>query len=117
MPLYSWKCGYCGRLFDLPIRDSGPVCACGEVLKRDYSSVHLGGTPAFQPHFSHTVGRYVSNDREFRDELKRGSDMTGGNHEPVYPGDIARPTKDDHVFEQRAKIIRDRGLNESDLRK
>lgn len=119
MPLYSWKCKGCGRTYDLPRRTllDSDSCSCGGTLRRDYSTVQLGGNPSFQPHFNHAVGQVVNSDKEFRDALKRGGEKAGSEFVPVYPGDIPRPTKDDHIFETRAKTIRDNNLNEADLRR
>lgn len=50
-------------------------------------------TSTFRPHFNAAVGQYVSSDRQFRDALRRGSDMqserTGMEHRyvPIDPRD------------------------------
>lgn len=79
------------------------------------------GTPAFHPHFNHAVGEYVSNDAQFRDALKRGSERntlaTGMDHdyEPHYPGDIPAPTSDTEILETRARFIHDNDINPASL--
>lgn len=60
-------------------------------MRRDFHSVSV--LPAFQGHFNHSVGAYVSSMREFKDHLKRGSEAqslrTGVDHNyvPVDPGE------------------------------
>ena len=107
MPLYSWTCSSCGRAVDLPTREAGQTCPCGSTLRRDYSNVRFG-RPAFQPHFNHAVGQYVSTDREFRDALKRGGEAAESTYEPIYPGD--RPAPDHEIIETSNRVTRDKGL-------
>lgn len=51
-------------------------------MRRDYSTVSF--SRSFQPHFNHSVGKFVNNKREFSDELKRASESaslrTGIDH-------------------------------------
>jgi hypothetical protein len=74
------------------------------------------GAPVFQPHYNWSVGAYVNNDREYRDELKRAaernSEATGLTHtyEPRYPGDTTVPYPDGdagQALEGRAKLLHD----------
>lgn len=112
MPLYSWKCKSCGRDYDLPRRElvDGDKCNCGGELRRNYATVQLNGRPAFQPHFNHAVGQWVESKSQFESELKRGAEKAGSNeYVPIYPGDIPRPTKDDHVFDDTARKLHDSG--------
>jgi hypothetical protein len=69
-------------------------------------------TSGLQPHFNYAVGRYVNNDREFRDALKRrgeqNSRATGldTNYEPRYPGETSPIREADGVFDDTARNIR-----------
>jgi hypothetical protein len=113
LPLYSWKCKSCGGSYDLPRRElvNDDVCGhCGGELRRDYSTVQMGGPSAFQPHFNTAVGQHVNNKLEFETALKRGAERAGSEYVPLYPGDSPRPTKDDHIFETQARTLRDRGI-------
>jgi hypothetical protein len=73
-------------------------------------------TPAFIPHYSHAIGRYVSSDQDFRDGLKeaaeRNSLTTGVEHdyEPRYPGDkeTIPYSAADQIIDDRAKILTDK---------
>jgi hypothetical protein len=75
-------------------------------------TVQLAADP-FQPHFNYATGQYVRNRSEFESALRRGADdnsrRTGIDHDyrPLYPGDVARPSKDDAIFEVRERAIRD----------
>lgn len=74
-------------------------------------TLSIGG-PVFQSHYNYSVGAYVNNDREYRDELKRcaerNSISTGVNHsyEPRYPGDTQPIREADQVLDDRARNIR-----------
>jgi hypothetical protein len=63
---------------------------CGLTARRRFS---FNPKPMFQDHFNTSVGKYVTSDQQFRDELKRGSEAatlrTGLEHhyEPVEAGD------------------------------
>jgi len=78
-------------------------------------TVQLAPSRAFQPHYNHAVGQYVSTDSEFRDALKRCSDRstaeTGIPHDfqPRYPGDIPAPPyrEADGVLDTRARNLSD----------
>jgi len=79
-------------------------------LRRDYSSVQIG-RPAFQPHFNHAVGAYVRSDREFNDLLRSRGDEAQTVYTRVDPGDVPQPTVDDHILDEQAKIIHDKGID------
>ena len=114
--IYEWKCP-AGHIVELPFASSDEPVLCNHhdaQLKRYFGSVQLprnGG--AFQPHFNHSVGKYVSSARDFTDQLKRAGDeqseRTGITHSyvPVMPGDVPQPKESTEVFETRNKIVRD----------
>jgi hypothetical protein len=76
----------------IPHTCTGPDCFGCRV-----KTVQFRATPAFQPHFNHSVGQFVSTDREYRDALKRCAEdqsaRTGidADYQPRYPGDTERP--------------------------
>lgn len=45
---------------------------CPGILKRDYSSVNFA--PVMHSHFNHSVGKPISDMKQFTDALKRKSD-------------------------------------------
>jgi len=44
--------------------------------------------PAFTPHYSYTVGRYVTSWSDFNDALKRCGEQAGADYEPIHPADL-----------------------------
>lgn len=79
-------------------------------------TVEIAPTPAFQPHYNHSVGAYVNNQREYEDKLKYhadyNSEATGITHtyEPRLPGDVPLPYPDadsGQAWEDRTKLIKD----------
>jgi hypothetical protein len=44
--------------------------------------------PAFQAHYSYTVGRYVTNWKDFNDALKRCGEAAGADYAPIHPADL-----------------------------
>lgn len=74
MPNYSYRCPSCNAIYtlegsihdDLPERRPCPRCNFNGS-HRDYSFNHQ---PSFPEHFNNSLGRYVSNNREFTDGLK-----------------------------------------------
>lgn len=64
-------------------------------------------------HFNISVGKWVKNELELRDEFKRASDRNSEatglyhNYEIRYPGDTEPIREADYVLDDRAKAIRD----------
>lgn len=116
--IYEWKCRSCGVVIENDIADSSTrvICSCGSEMKRLYTSVQINASSPFQPHFNHSVGEFVSSRRDFENQLKRKSEQqserTGidHNYQPVLPGDMPQPKKDDAIFEERNKHVRDKNL-------
>lgn len=115
MTVFSYKCRNCGHKWDATSRalTNCPACLSNNI-GRDFSSVRIGSN-TFQPHFNHAVGAYVSSSREFDDMLKIRGEEAGSDYTRIDPGDMPRPTKDDHIFDTQAKTIRDRNINPADL--
>lgn len=98
MPLYEYRCVQCGlnETFNRyhPIGEviDFPCPVCGGRLRRIYSNFRF--QRGMEAHFNPSVGTYVSNERQFRDELKRKSDeasiRTGMTHNFV-PVDLNDP--------------------------
>ena len=84
MPTYEFQCED-GHRHELSTRQPYGPCFCGSILKRKFS-FHIGQT--IPGHFNHAVGKYVSNDREFRDALKvkseEQSERLGIEHNYTY---------------------------------
>lgn len=68
--IFAFECKNCGREKDSDNNIPSP-CQCGGTYSRRYSfSVSRG----FTPHYNHSVGKYVNNYQEFKDELSRASE-------------------------------------------
>lgn len=74
MPLYEFMCRTCGNrdttMEQLQTLGECPECGVGE-MKRKYS---FAQKPMMQEHFNHTVGKRISDMKQFKDELKRGDE-------------------------------------------
>ena len=104
--IYEYLCRNCGRRKETQSRVPD-VCVCGNVYRRVY---YCNPMAAFQPHFNHSVGEYVTSKQDFMDVLKRKSDeasTTGVEHNYQYvdPADT------------RALGVTDEGLNETAKRR
>lgn len=110
MTVYSFICKNCGVLIDAPGELPCPVC--GLIMKKNWRAVQLRGAPAFQPHFNHAVGRYVSSSRDFDEALRRGAEEQNTTYNRIDPGDYKsiEPTTHTEALEVSAKVKRDRGL-------
>lgn len=66
----------------------------------------------FRPHYNYSVGKYVNNDREFRDALKyrgeQNSLATGldTDYQPRYPGETEPIREADGVLDETARRLR-----------
>jgi DNA-directed RNA polymerase subunit RPC12/RpoP len=91
-PSFEYQCDSCGTILSLQRGDRISCPNCGLTAKRRFS---FNRQSMFQDHYNNAVGRYVTNDRQFRDELKKGAEAatqrTGleHNYEPVDVGDRA----------------------------
>lgn len=87
---------------------TGPNCFGCKI-----KTIQVQSGPVFKPHYNWSVGSYVNNDQEYRDQLKRcaerNSIATGLDHdyEPRYPGETQPIREADQVFDDTAKKIRD----------
>jgi hypothetical protein len=73
MPFYEYKCPECKLISTKTENDLQLPCSvCGyHSLKRLFSFMIKPSMPA---HYNQSVGRYVTGERDFKDELKRASD-------------------------------------------
>lgn len=113
--MFAYKCQVCGARIDSSSRNltSCPECL-SMALRRDYSSVQMG-MGGFRPHFNHAVGSYVSSSRDFDEKLKLAGEDAQTTYTRVDPGDVPRPTQDDHIFDTQARTIHDKGINPAEL--
>jgi predicted nucleic acid-binding Zn-ribbon protein len=93
MPQYQYRCDGCGSLFTTESREITVPCpVCGLRPKRVWAFTH---SPSMQEHFNHSIGKYVSNKRDFYDGLKRQSDDSSERMgmdvdlQPLSPSDMA----------------------------
>jgi hypothetical protein len=91
MPLYSFKCDSCLGETDRFTRNP-PFCNRCDLPMRRVWGFHLAHS--MPEHFNPTVGKVVTNERAFKDELKRmgekESEVTGLYHD-YQPIDISDP--------------------------
>jgi predicted RNA-binding Zn-ribbon protein involved in translation (DUF1610 family) len=101
MPVFEFLCDSCGQILSLQRGDRMPCPNCGLTARRRFS---FNRQTMFQDHYNTSVGKYVTSDQQFRDELKRGSEAatlrTGLEHhyEPVEFADRAAfGITDEHI--------------------
>ena len=78
-------------------------------------TLQLRPSTAFQPHFNHAVGAYVTTEQQFKDTLSRRAEentiQTGTyhNYEMRDPGELTQTPYPDHddILNTRARIIHD----------
>lgn len=117
MAIYPYRCRICEKSTEasFPIGTNPPTIThgCGFEAPRIYTPF---ATHIFKPAYNPSVGKYISSDREFRDELKRASEaqtlLTGQEHNyvPVDPQDVV--LKSGVGFEEQQKARRDLGWTE-----
>lgn len=117
MPEYQYKCVSCKVTFTTLSRTDIPPCpVCGHESTRDYVFQFKPDTPE---HFNHSIGQYVTNERELRDAIKRQSDEASerngieANMEFMTRADMADPSAHgvtDEGLEQSRREWRDMGL-------
>jgi hypothetical protein len=116
MAIYGYRCRECGETRESGSRDDVQECSCGGVSRRDFSTVQLRPVAAFQPHFNHSVGRYVHSSRDFDRALKRAAEdnteQTGIEHSYTRfdPGDAPVPDKDTEAIEHGQRKIHDENV-------
>lgn len=114
MAIYGYRCGVCNKSTEasFPI-GTNPVSithSCGFEAPRYYTPI---ATVIFKEGFNPSVGKVISSDKQFRDELKRASEaqtaLTGIEHNyvPVDPSEVRLPS--DVGFEEQNKARRDLG--------
>lgn len=99
--IYLYECRSCGQQFhsqtrgDFAVdRDGNSVLCCLQPVKRRYQ---LAVQRPMHDHYNPTTGTIIGSDRQFREELKRMSEVstrkTGieHNYEPIDP-ELARKT-------------------------
>lgn len=121
--LYSFLCDECGQEHHatdfVPVGIPHPIydCErCGGMLRRAITGVNV--VVSMQPHFNPTVGKPISSERQFRDELRRQSDIasenTGTEHRyvPVDLDDKKALGVTDEGLDKTARVRRTAGLDE-----
>lgn len=72
MPEYQYRCPGCRHIFTTLSRTDIPPCpVCRTPAQRKFS---FGIVRGVSEHFNYSVGQYVSNERELREELKRAGE-------------------------------------------
>jgi putative FmdB family regulatory protein len=103
MPIYEYLCDACGTRFETMTRGDRARCAgCGAQGARRRFSFRQQST--FPDHFNQAVGAHVTNERDFKDRLKKAGEeasiRTGIDHvyEPIdYSDRAACGITDDHI--------------------
>lgn len=72
MAVYEWRCPECRQAYATrrPLGDTTPpTCPpCQTPVKRRYSPFAI--QIPMQEHYNHSVGAYITNERQFKDQLK-----------------------------------------------
>ncbi len=97
MALFEYRCPI-GHTRLAQHREDAVLCGsdCSEIARRHFSFNISAG---IQSHYNNAVGKYVNNEREFRDELKRAADRQSeamgysATYDYVDPGDIRSKAK------------------------
>lgn len=90
MPLYEYRCPN-SHIFDTQLRADHVKCDCGELAKRIFGFAYKA---PMQAHFNPSTNQYVTNESQFKDQLKQASDAaterTGITHNfvPTDPRDM-----------------------------
>ncbi len=112
MPVYSFRCSGCLGETERMTRNP-PLCSrCDLEMRRVWGFSYR---PTMVEHWNQSVGKYVSNDRQFRDELKRmgekESESTGLYHEyvPIDINDRKACGVTDEGLDATRKVRRDSG--------
>jgi len=79
VPTYDYTCQSCGAgttlISEISLRDASKLCSlCGGLLRRRFSVGHLQFRRSWDTHLNASTGTVVSNNRQFRDDLKRKSE-------------------------------------------
>lgn len=114
MAVYGYRCRICQKSteasFPLGEAPGSITHSCGLEAPRQFTSF---ATHIFRPAYNPSVGKYISSDRQFRDELKRASEeqtaLTGIEHNyvPMHPSEVRLAS--DVGFEEQNKARRDLG--------
>lgn len=117
MAEFQYKCAQCQVIFTTLSRTDIPPCpVCEQQATRDYV---FQFKPDIPEHFNHSIGRYVTNERELRDAIKRQSDEASErngietNLEYLTRADMADPSAHgvtDEGLESTRREWRDMGL-------
>lgn len=76
VPLYSYRCVQCDAETITTYRGDELVRICRICGNRKHRRVwSVSFQRSMPPHFNQTVGKYITNQRQFRDELKRSSEQ------------------------------------------
>jgi len=117
--IYEWYCKLCNEIIQVEkYLDSPPQHKCGSWMVRRYS---ISTRRSMPEHFNASVGKYVSNENQFRDELKRASEeatlRTGMEHRfvPIDPREKASLGVSDEGMENTFRRQREAGQTESKL--
>lgn len=101
MPLFEYLCDSCGHFQSLTRGDRQRCPNCGATSRRRFA---FNPKSPFQDHYNMSVGRYVHNETDFRDGLKKASETqtlrTGLEHhyEPIdYRDRDACGITDEHI--------------------
>lgn len=115
MTTYAYRCRVCGERFDSTSRfiEQCPACL-NRSVGRDYSTVQIG-VQAFQPHYNHAVGAYVTSSKHFDETLRIRGEQAGSHFTRIDPGEAPVPATDTEILETQARTIHDRNINPADL--
>lgn len=72
MPMYQYRCNWCHEETDTQVRADFVDCpSCKNLAKRIFGFAYK---PPMQAHFNPSTNQYVSNESQFKDQLRQASD-------------------------------------------
>jgi DNA-directed RNA polymerase subunit RPC12/RpoP len=110
---YAYRCTVCGKPHGSQSRSPHPCPFCGASARRLWS---FNARPSMPDHFNHSLGRYVTNQRDLGDGFKRASDEASErmgiehNFQPIDRADMADPSAHgvtDEGLEHTRQVLHD----------
>jgi hypothetical protein len=75
--IYQYRCRDCGSVRESLSRTDTRPCHCGGLSSRDYRATRFNtATAAFETHFNTSVGKVITSQYAYREELKRASERS-----------------------------------------
>lgn len=111
MPTYEYECPN-GHLIEGPLRADNVTCPVhSETAQRRW---FVNRSKGFGEHFNFALGQYVKSDRDFDEKLKIAGEEHGAVYTRIDPGDAARPSDGDEIYDTQMRTLTEKGFVGSD---